>query len=448
MRKIRQSIGLSSLVLLGVVGIAAGCNSDDDDAALGVHPTGVEGGTTAVVGAGVITSSDGSMSLKGFSPPADPGGGGILVTASGETLALSGFKFPPDDPANDTYMVDGWNFTLTEYITVFDNVTLWNDPNTVPSDQSQHGSVAAHATGPWVADLHKGGVIPGKGGGGEEATAITAIAHQDDGSPFDSTVTYGFGFSTVAAPADYDAINVNLDSSESDDYAFMVQNGYSVLYVGTATFMGTSCTQTSVPGETNADGGAGYDFSRMPKTINFRLGFSTPTNYVNCQNGTDFQNQTGLSGEDHPRGVQVLDNESIQAQVTIHMDHPFWESFAENSPLHWDQIAGQYVGATSTPEAHTEDFRGLSFLSFTDKTGAAIPWRNCAGTFYTPAGNGQMNFDPLSVPVNPAASDPSQALRDYYDYIRYTQSTQGHLNSQGLCFISRQYPAPGGGSGN
>jgi hypothetical protein len=424
--------------------IVAACNSDDDDAALGVHPTGV--GDASLVGstpAGVITS-DAGLTLKGFTAPADPGAGGILVTASGETLALSGFKFPPDDPANDTYMVDGWSFTLRAYITVFDHIEIWNDPNLVPSDQSQHGSVAAHADGPWVADLHKGGVIAGKGGGGEEATAITAIARQDDGSSFDSTLTYGFGFSTVAAPADYDAINVNLDSSQSDDYAFMVANGYSVLYVGTATFAGTSCTQTTVPGETTADGGAGYDFTQLPPTIDFRLGFSTPTNYVNCQNGTDFQNQTGLSSEDHPRGVQVLDTGSIQAQVTIHMDHPFWESFAENSPLHWDQIAGQYIGATTTPEAHTEDLKGLSFLSFTDKNGRAIPWRNCAGAAYTPAGAGQMNFDPLSVPVNPAATHPSQALRDYYDYIRYTQSTQGHLNSQGLCFVARQYPAPGG----
>jgi hypothetical protein len=30
--------------------------------------------------------------------------------------------------------------------------------------------------------------------------------------------------------------------------------------------------------------------------------------------------------------------------------------------------------------------------------------------------------------------------------MRYTQSTQGHLNSQGLCYIDRQYPAPAGGS--
>ena len=45
-----------------------------------------------------------------------------------------------------------------------------------------------------------------------------------------------------------------------------------------------------------------------------------------------------------------------------------------------------------------------------------------------------------------ASPNPAVGLRNYYDFIRYTQATQGHLNSQGLCYIARQYPAPPGGS--
>jgi len=77
-----------------------------------------------------------------------------------------------------------------------------------------------------------------------------------------------------------------------------------------------------------------------------------------------------------------------------------------------------------------------------------VPWRYCngmAGT-YSPGSGGQMHFSPLDVPVDIGGSDPKKGLRDYFDYIRYTQSTQGHLNSQGLCFIDRQYPSPGGNS--
>ena len=68
-----------------------------------------------------------------------------------------------------------------------------------------------------------------------------------------------------------------------------------------------------------------------------------------------------------------------------------------------------------------------------------------------------MSFGTLSVPINPMGTctgtvgqdytlDNCMAIRDYYDFMRFTQSTQGHLNSQGLCFVDRQYPAPAGGS--
>ena len=184
--------------------------------------------------------------------------------------------------------------------------------------------------------------------------------------------------------------------------------------------------------------------------MNFRFAFAAPpTNYVNCQNYT--APGSGIGGEASPRGVQVTASGSVIAQVTIHMDHPFWESFAEDTPVHWDQIAAQYVGVPSPSdggliEAHIEDFHGVPFQGFSDHQGTPLPWRNCSGGNYTPPGNGQMSFSTLSVPVDPHGTDPSKAVRDYYDYIRYTQSTQGHLNSQGLCFIDRQFPAPPGGS--
>ena len=84
------------------------------------------------------------------------------------------------------------------------------------------------------------------------------------------------------------------------------------------------------------------------------------------------------------------------------MDHPFWESFEEDTPVHWDQIAAQYVGSTANPvPVHTEDFNGVAFHPFTDKTGTPLPWRNCVGSYYSPPGNGQMFFSTLSVPIDP-----------------------------------------------
>ena len=54
---------------------------------------------------------------------------------------------------------------------------------------------------------------------------------------------------------------------------------------------------------------------------------------------------------------------------------------------------------------------------------------------------GAMAFDPQSVP-HATGSNACTGLRDYYDFATYNQSTQGHLNSDGLCYVARHYPSP------
>ena len=430
-----------------------------------------------IVDSGTIAPEGGEGGLRAFAYPADPGPGAFYVTISGESNALTGYPFPPDNYTSDSYMPDGWQFEILEYIVIVDKVTLWSNPDQSTTDQSQHGPPVAHLDGPFAVDLHKGGKIVGQGGYPELATPIGAITSQNDNgnAPFDTTggTRYGFGFSTVQAT--YDAYNVNLDDSEAADFALMVQKGYSVFYRGTAVWKGDDpsssypCVQTNAgAGEdaglvqegdaevpTYADGG--YDFSQIDKlTFSFTLGFPTPTNYVNCQNMTG--GGQALPGEDYARGVFASASQSEITQVTVHMDHPFWESFAEDSPVHWDNIASQYVGSTASPvPVNIEDFVGVPFHPWHDKAGTPLPWRNCVGPYYQPPGNGQMFFSTLSVPIDPQGTCTGTigqdytmanctAIRDYNDFIRYTQSTQGHLNSQGLCYIDRQYPAPAGGS--
>jgi hypothetical protein len=437
------------------------------------------GGGGPAPGVDAAIPSDGGQALMPFAYPADPGPGAFYVTISGESNALTGYPFPPDNFAADTYMPDGWQFEILEYIVVVDKVTLSLNPDLSASDQSMHGMQIAHLNGPFVVDLHKGGKIVGAGGYPELATPIGVITSQNDNgnASFDTTggTRYAFGFSTV--PATYDAFNVNLDPSEAADFALMVQKGYSVFYRGTAVWKGDdpgnpfTCVQTNAGAGPDAgsvaDGDAGdaavptsdggYDFSQIDKlNFAFTLGFSTPTNYVNCQNTTG--GGTALPDEAYARGVFASASSSTTTQVTVHMDHPFWESFAEDTPVHWDNIAAQYVGSTANPvPVTTEDFVGVGFHPWFDKAGTPLPWRNCVGPNYTPPGNGQMFFSTLSVPINPQGTctgsigqdytqDSCMYIRDYYDYLRYTQSTQGHLNSQGLCFIDRQYPAPAGGS--
>jgi hypothetical protein len=52
-----------------------------------------------------------------------------------------------------------------------------------------------------------------------------------------------------------------------------------------------------------------------------------------------------------------------------------------------------------------------------------------------------MYFDPGAVPHAPG-TDAKTGLRDYYDFATYNQSTQGHLNADGLCFVKRNYDSP------
>src|SRR6185312_13575764 len=90
--------------------------------------------------------------------------------------------------------------------------------------------------------------LPGKGGPGEEAVPIAALATQNRNgdSAFDTSGTpYAFGFDTIAATPS--AQNVNLDGAALDDYAAMIADGCSVLYVGTATFKGDKTNPECYP---------------------------------------------------------------------------------------------------------------------------------------------------------------------------------------------------------
>ena len=81
-----------------------------------------------------------------------------------------------------------------------------------------------------------------------------------------------------------------------------------------------------------------------------------------------------------------------------------------------------------------------SSTSFTDATGADLPWRVCDGSSLPPGMT--RAFEVGSIPVGPGQS-PSEGFRDYRDFVRYVQSTQGHLNGgEGLCYTRRNYPSP------
>jgi hypothetical protein len=351
--------------------------------------------------------------------------GTIQLTASGEALALGGYAFPPAS-ADATAFVDGWEVRFSKLLVTVDHITLSENPDAVPTDQSQTGRLVAQLDGPWAVDLHRGGPLTGKGGSDEQAIELGTLDRQNaaGGGTLDAGVRYAFGFSTV--PAIDSAKRVALDAADPD-YADMIAQGYTVLYIGTATFRGSACTSTD----------PSFDFTQLPAQVDFRLGFRSPTSYVNCQN-PDNDPAVAFGHEEHQRGVQVRANQVVTAQLTVHSDHPFWESIIHDSPAHFDQLAAlARPGPDGRFSVSLTDAVGVDFTAFRFN-GKPLPWRACVTSYTPPNTAPQMGFDSGTVPHNPSG-DPAHTLRDYADFATYNQSTQGHLNSDGLCFVRRGY---------
>ncbi len=426
---------LTALTATAIAAVSA-CSSSS-----GNPGTAQDGGSESSSGSssGGSSCTHATGALCPFTAPTDPGAGGILFAASGEVLALTGYPFPPVN-AGDPVFVDGWDVHFTRLLVTVDTIKISNNPDTSPGDQSQTGGLVAEVDGPWAIDLSHSdpSYLPGKGGPGEEAAPIAALSNQNkNGSqPFLTDGTrYAFGFDTIAATNT--AMNVNLDAPGLSDYAEMVTNQCVVFYVGTATFKGGT-----VSGFTTCN--SDPEYASWPQTVNFRLCFKSPTSYENCQN-PDNDPAMAFPNEEHQRGIALKSDSSVIAQVTIHTDHPFWDSVLHDSPAHFDQFAARAVGldAGSTPTVTVEMTKGVDYTAYTDGLGNKLNWRYCIAppTDVHPQFNGQMAFDPQSVP-HCTGGDHSTGLCDYYDYTTYDQSTQGHLNSDGLCFVKRNYPSP------
>jgi hypothetical protein len=372
----------------------------------------------------------------------------LTVTISGEGAALSGFSFPA--AANEPSFVDGWDVKFERILVTVDNIVLTDNPDMNPTDQSVTGSVVAKATGPWAVDMSKpgkptvihpegtssatdvDGTEPALDDGHQHAApgtrnpsaqALVKIQSLTGDTKLDPAVRYGFGFDIVAA--NVNATRTNLDSAADADYADMVKQGWAVLYVGSATFKGTDCKSSD----------ASYDFSALPKTVKFRFGFKTPSQYINCQN-TDLRGKA-FAGEEAQRGVQVDSHGGSSAQITLHVDHPFWNTVDHDAAeLFFDQMA-----ALASPDGTLtlDDLSKADFTSFKDKSGASLPWRSCVST--KEPKQGTRAFDSGNVAVNPMGS-PDTALRHYGDFVSYQQSTEGHLNADGLCAVKRLFPSP------
>ncbi|MFT3713488.1 MAG: hypothetical protein QM817_38010 [Archangium sp.] len=353
----------------------------------------------------------------------------FLVTVSGEGAAANGITFPPGATGGAPYFVDGWEVKFEHVLVTVGSVSINDNPDLNPNDQSATGALVAEAAGPWAIDLAKPGALEGKEGNGtaHELVRITAQNKKSGAPAFDATSKYALGFSLVAA--DSKATRLAFDADAETLYQSMQSKDWTVLLSGTATWKGTAgnpaCRSTSTS----------YDFTRYPKSTHFVFGFKAPVQFKNCVNPE-------LSPADS-RGVQTQTNAQTVVQLTFHLDHPFWEALEEDAPLRWDALAATKSVSTgmgpATSELTNADL-AFDFQAPRDAQGIAIPWRTCGPTLANERSSGTVAYDPVNVPVSPSGG--ANGLRDLSDYMTYNLSTFGHLNADGLCFPARQYPSP------
>jgi hypothetical protein len=353
----------------------------------------------------------------------------VQVTFSGETLGINGLPFQPVGQG-DPYFVDGWNMTIDEDIVVVGNIAL----NTMPTeDQTWYdmGPQVAHKVGPYVFDANQAAGFIGKDGV-EPASPMFVFDKEDDGSSFDSSQRYAFSYDTVAAA--YPAWNLNLTSQGQADYDMMISNGWDKFIRAAATYVGTG---------TYPDPPTQAKFNAFPTTVNFTMGWNDATSNTNCVNA-DLGDEANLAN----RGVVIVPDGPAVAQITMHVDHVFWDKLKqEGAALRFDPIAAFAPADTSTTPFSLNTFHSQHLLA-TFADGSLLPDR--APDQPNPSPNAGANTpddvqpNPLQITFNlngVTAPDGSAFPDDLTQFMAFSAQSQMHLNAQGLCYIKGQNPA-------
>ncbi|MCG5053360.1 MAG: hypothetical protein KA712_10415 [Myxococcales bacterium] len=208
-----------------------------------------------------------------------------------------------------------------------------------------------------VADLHKGDPV---------MIAFEALAARR----WDR-----FGFKVVPPPLDARPLN----DVATDDIARMAQGGFNYWIEGNAR--------------------------RGEEAYSFAWGLRNPTRNANCTNGLD--------GTD---GFVVRPNTTTEGEITVHVDHLFWDTLGgERANLRFDAMAG-----AAGDDTHIT-FEELGLQSLANPRGPN-------GLAVTDTAGAPLAYNPGSVPL----AAPHLAA-----FMLASAASQAHVNGLGLCTVSR-----------
>ncbi len=183
-----------------------------------------------------------------------------------------------------------------------------------------------------------------------------------------------FGFE-VKAP---DATTKVLGTIDDADVQTMVTGKYNYWIEGTAT--------------------------KGAESVEFAWGIGNPTKNANCTNGLD-----------NTDGVIIRSNATTEAEITIHVEHLFWDTLgSEMASLRFDAIAAV---AGVDKKVTTDEITMQSLADLKDANG--MPLVDGAGM--------PVVYNPGSVPLT---------SQDLLSFIRASSSSMAHLNGEGLCTIT------------
>lgn len=167
----------------------------------------------------------------------------------------------------------------------------------------------------------------------------------------------------------------NVNGVAEADLIEMVDNGYSIWIAGTAN-----------------DGAESFDFDlRLPLRVS---------------------NEGCLNGVDETDGLVVPNNGVVNAEVTVHLDHFFFDTYASDDALlrfePWAAVAGDDGTIT------LDDLAGQSLSDLRDRNGDPI-----------------VDGEGLPVIYDPGPLDIAGA--NLRDYVMAAATTTGHFNGEGHC---------------